>query len=186
MANDRPFNQRMFFSFSWNYARYSSLLHSALTLPLPFFHSSYCVYALCTSLFLSLCGSTIQTRGPGGAGLLPAPLAVWNSPLAVGAQESGTGPGGQGQVRTLSFSIPRSRISTRPCKWLPLITGLQLPRLFIVSELLCTSVVDKILSHLIAWKSFLLWFLWQMLRDIFISNNIFIWKKKRKHKRVVC
>lgn len=33
MANDRPFNQRIPFSFSWNHARYSSLSYSPLTPP---------------------------------------------------------------------------------------------------------------------------------------------------------
>lgn len=39
----------LFFSFSWNLARYSALFYSPLTLPLPFFHT-HTVYAPCSSL----------------------------------------------------------------------------------------------------------------------------------------
>lgn len=42
----------LFFFFCWNLARYSSLSFSPLTLPLPFFHTPYRIYALCSSLSL--------------------------------------------------------------------------------------------------------------------------------------
>lgn len=118
--------------------------------------SPHNVFMLCALHFL--CGSPIQTRGPGGAGLLPAPLAMWNSPLAVNAQKSSTGPGGQVQVSMFPFSpllFHRSRNSTQPpMRWL-LITGSQLLWLYIVQcSLNCFVKVLKVLltKNMGEWK----------------------------------